>query len=118
MVLNVWPSDPVEQEKLARDLVAGRSEHQRVDLKSTLQLKPKRAVVEIVRDISAIANTDDDWGYIVVGAERGKIVGNVDSLSDENLDGTSATLSQCAHNYLDPVPRFRLVAFHERTART
>lgn len=109
----MWPNDPVEQEKLARDFVLGRSEHQRVDLKSTLHLEPKRAVVEMVRDISALANTDEDWSYIVIGAERGKVVGNVDCLSDANLERTSEKLSQVAHNYLDPVPRFRLVPLRE-----
>jgi len=109
----MWPSDPIEQEKLARDFVSGRAEHQRVDLKSTLSLEPKRAVVEMIRDISAIANTDEDWGYIVIGAERGQVVGRVDALSDANLERTSEKLTQVSHNYLDPVPRFRLVPFYD-----
>lgn len=109
----MWPTDPTEQEKLARGLVAGRAEHQRVDLKSTLLLDPKSAVVEMVRDISAIANTDEDFGYIVIGAVRGKVIGNVESLSEAHGEGTSEKLTQVAHNYLDPVPRFRLVTFHD-----
>jgi hypothetical protein len=109
----MWPTDPAEQQKLAVALVTGRSEHRRVDLKSTLSLEPRRAIVELIRDISAIANTDEDWGYIVVGAQRGKVIGNVEALSDANLERTSEKLSQCCHNYLDPIPPFRLVPLRD-----
>ena len=80
--------------------------------KFTLSLEPKQAV-EMMRDISAIANTVGVGGYIVIGAQRGTVVGRVDTLSAVHLERTSEKLTQVSHNYLDPVPRFRLVPFQD-----
>lgn len=76
-----------------------------------LSKRGKRDKVELAQLVIAIANSDaddlDDTGYIILGAERGKIVGGLPELSDS----TCAALIRALNNYVSPPARIEVKGF-------
>jgi hypothetical protein len=105
-------------EKLARRLISDGSEGPKLDFKLELHVDTVQQKVELAKDVSAIANTDDPWhfsnyGYIIIGAKPGKLVGGIDALSDEDADNFSARLTQTIAAYIAPPPSFHVVGFND-----
>jgi len=103
-------------EALIRRLVEQGTEGRKVDFKREFELgKGKHA--ELATDVSSIANTDDlahhdDFGYIILGAAKGSIVGGVAPL-DGNLDHIQAQISVIIRGYVAPVPSFSVQRFSD-----
>jgi hypothetical protein len=66
---------------LALRLVEGNSERGKVDFKRDLDLDTAAGKMEFCKDLSAIANSDDDrldgYGLIIIGAKPGTLLGGV-----------------------------------------
>lgn len=110
------PWDRRTLEERVRRMVSDQVETPKIDAKRSLDLSTKAAKVELVKDISAMANTDDgnhhdDHGFIIFGAEAGAIVGGVALLGAGKVDNTSASISQLIDQYLGPTPRIHLIGF-------
>jgi len=110
---------PQELEDLLRKLVSQGVEGPKVDFKRTLVLDEKDARAELAKDISSIANTDDDahlgdFGYIILGAEQGSLVGGVDVLAG-STDKLQARITDLLKELVGPLPQFSLVSFEDAT---
>jgi hypothetical protein len=107
-------------EDLARRLIRDGVEGAKVDFKEQLHLKTAAERGEFAKDLSAIANTDalahGNFGYIIVGARRGQLVGGVTAWSESSVDGFSAQLTSVAAEFVAPVPEFSLYAFDDADA--
>jgi hypothetical protein len=112
-----WSKDELEQ--MLRDAVATGVEFPKLDLKQALPLTTAAEKVELAKDVAAIANTDGEengyrgYGFIVLGASRGQLVGGVQSLSALKHDHTSAVVSQILTEYLGAVPAAHVFAFED-----
>jgi len=104
-------------EVLLRRLITQGAEGPKVDFKTTWSVADKAAQAELAKDVSSIANTDDeihlqDFGYIILGAQRGKIIGGISELSADP-DKLQAQLTDVIKNFVGPVPLFSIVAFED-----
>lgn len=110
---------PQELEALLRKLITQGAEGPKVDFKKTITLGDKPAQAELAKDISSIANTDDeahldDFGYVIIGAVRGTLVGGVSELSGD-IDKLQAQITDVIKGFVAPVPQFSLSAFDDDT---
>lgn len=108
---------PQQLEDLLRKLITQGAEGPKVDFKKSLTLGDKAAQAELAKDISSIANTDDeahldDFGYIILGAERGKLVGGVSELTGD-IDKLQSQITDVIKGFVGPVPQFSLSAFDD-----
>lgn len=108
---------PRELEALLRKLITQGAEGPKVDFKRTFTLGDKAAQAELAKDISSIANTDDeahldDFGYVILGAERGKLVGGVSELTGD-IDKLQAQITDVIKGFVGAVPQFSLSAFDD-----
>ncbi len=108
---------PQELESLLRRLITQGAEGPKVDFKKTFSVVDKSAQAELAKDISSIANTDDeahldDFGYIILGAERGQLLGGVGELAGD-IDKLQAQLTDLIKNFVGSVPQFSISAFHD-----
>ncbi|HKO49971.1 MAG TPA: ATP-binding protein [Polyangiaceae bacterium] len=98
-------------------LIEGRAERGKVDFKRDLALSTAAEKIEFCKDLSAIANTDDDrldgHGFIVIGAEPGVLRGGVTAWESGKADNFSASLTDLVKGYVAPVPVFSFVGFDE-----
>lgn len=106
-----------ELEAVLRRLIEHGAEGPKVDFKRTISFADKSTHAEFAKDLSSIANTDDDQhfgdsGYIILGAERGKLVGAVAELNGD-LDKLQSRVTDIVKGYLAPVPTFTIVAFDD-----
>lgn len=104
-------------EALLRRLVTEGPEGTKVDFKRALAITDKAAQAELAKDISSIANSDDevhldDFGYLILGAERGSVLGGVTELSGD-MDKLQARITDVIKNFTGPVPQFSLHAFED-----
>ncbi len=107
---------PQELETLLRKLIIQGAEGPKVDFKKGFTVD-KAAQAELAKDISSIANTDDefhldDFGYVILGAERGSLVGGVREL-EGNIDKLQAQVTDVMKNFVGPVPQFSITAFED-----
>lgn len=105
-----------ELEALLRRLIAGGAEGPKVDFKQAVKLDENAAQAELAKDVSSIANTDDevhldDHGYIILGAEGGKLAGCSDLGGDP--DKLQARVTDILKKYVGPVPQFSLCLFED-----
>lgn len=110
---------PKDLEDLARRLIEQGPEGHKVDFKVALNLSGNAEKAEFAKDVSSIANTDDevhldDFGYLIVGAKRNQLLGGVAELAG-NTDKLQADLTDVLKNFLLPVPSFSVVAFNDPT---
>lgn len=108
---------PQELEELLRRLVTQGAEGPKVDFKKMLSMVDKAAQAELAKDISSIANTDDeshldDFGYIILGAERGQLTGGVAELEGD-VDKLQAHITDLIKGFIGPVPQFTISAFED-----
>lgn len=108
-----------ELEALLRRVITQGPEGSKLDFKRTIDLDSNSARAELAKDVASIANTDDpqrfnDVGYIVLGAERGRIVGCPVLSSDS--DKLQARMTDLLKNYLSPLPHFSLAVYSDPVA--
>lgn len=109
----------VELEALLRRLIEQGAEGPKVDFKRAVSWADKAAQAELAKDLSSIANTDDethfeDFGYIILGAERGALLGGVVDLAGD-VDRLQAQVTDVIKGLLAPVPQFSICSFIDPT---
>lgn len=105
-----------ELEAVLRRLIMQGAEGPKVDFKSSLDLDNKAALAELAKDVSCVANTDDidhldDFGYLIIGAERGRLLGAPEFAGD--VDKLQARITDVIKNFVGPLPQFSVVAFQD-----
>lgn len=102
------------KEQLIRRLVQEGVEGGKIDFKRTIDLGNARGKAKLAKLVSAIINTDstveDEWGYIILGAEPGKLVGGFEELRSDNY---CAGISRAIQPYLDPPVRVEVWPFED-----
>lgn len=109
-----------ELERLALRLIDQGPEGLKIDFKRIVNLGTAAEKAEFAKDVSSIANADDeshldDYGFIIVGAERGTVLGGATDFAHDKVDSYQARLTDVLREWLAPVPSFSLVAFQEPT---
>lgn len=95
-----------ELEALLRRIILQRAEGPKVDFKRELTIADKAGQAELAKDLSSIANTDDDVhyddvGYVILGASPGSLTGSVTTLAGD-IDGLQARLTEVMGGFLAP----------------
>ena len=113
------PWNPEELELLLRSAVLQSVEGPKLDFKSKLSLDETASKESVAKDISALANTDDsgsfhDYGFLVLGAQRGRLIGGCSELASDHIDKTGAQLTQIIGGYISPTPNFYPVGFEDK----
>ncbi|MBI4703948.1 MAG: ATP-binding protein [Deltaproteobacteria bacterium] len=108
---------PAELEARARKLITEGVEGPKLDFKEKFPLRTAEEKTELAKDVSAIANTDDerlgDVGYVILGAKRGQLVGGIDSWKGTTADHFSAHLTDVLKERLAPVPQIHFIPFED-----
>jgi hypothetical protein len=106
-----------DYEAIVRRLIDEGAETDKVDFKRELPLEQKATKALLAKLASSLANSDseelDNYGYIILGAEKGRIVGGIDSLRDDQF---SASLLRGINVYLDPPLSLEIRTFSDREA--
>jgi hypothetical protein len=109
-----------DAQNLALRLIEGSSERGKVDFKRDIALDTPAGKIEFCKDLSAIANSDDErldgYGLIIIGATSGRLLGGVKAWETGKEDNFSASLTDIAKNYIAPVPLFSFAAFNDPSA--
>jgi hypothetical protein len=112
----ILPWSNVELEKLLRDFIAHGAETSKVDFKSEIETKTQEQKAELLKDISAIANTYDDenyrdYGFLIYGVKPRKIEGI--SKTEPDTDKFQNHIDQLLREYISPMPQIRIIGFEE-----
>lgn len=106
-----------DSEAIVRRLIDEGAETDKVDFKRELPLEQKATKALLAKLASSLANSDseelDNYGYIILGAEKGRIVGGIDSLRDDQF---GASLVRGINVYLDPPLSLEIRTFSDREA--
>ncbi len=107
----------IDFEATIRRLIDDGNEFDKVDFKSTFPLEDRIGKAKLAKLVSAIANTDgeqlDNYGYVILGAERRRICGGMDRLNDDNF---CAELARGINAYLDPPVPLQIKGYKDRSA--
>ncbi|USN87545.1 MAG: ATP-binding protein [Candidatus Nomurabacteria bacterium] len=103
-----------ELEALLRELISHGSEVSKVDFKLDLETKTAEQKAELLKDITAIANTYDDhnyndYGFLVYGVQSKTIVGVTNTETD--ADKLQNTIEQILKSYISPMPQVYVTSF-------
>jgi hypothetical protein len=105
------PWSLAELQALAERLVE-HGEAPKVDLKTSLDLSDIPAKAELLKDISAVANTfhhaNSNHGFLVLGAQTG---GLTYTSFDQSADHLQATIDELVKHYIEPFIHTRLYQF-------
>jgi hypothetical protein len=108
------PWDRASLEELLRELVS-RGEMSKVDLKSTFDVASTPAQGELLKDISAIANTYNhhyrNHGFIIFGCQNNKITCTA---FPGNEDHVQATIDDLVRHYVGPFVTTHLYIFNHK----
>ena len=111
--------NPEELEPLLREKITEGHEHNKLDFKRDLKLSVKEEKANLVRLVSAFANTYslefDDYGFLIFGVDREKraISFDVKAFREKGTDKLDAEIGQQLENYLYHSPTFQLMSFEE-----
>jgi hypothetical protein len=105
------PWDLAKLEELILELVP-KGEASKFDLKRSLDLSTAAAQAELLKDISAMANTYQhdlrNHGFIILGAANGAVSFTT---FPQNADHLQATIDELVKNYIEPFVHTRLYIF-------
>ncbi len=110
-----WSKD--ELEAVLRDILSHGVETAKVDAKTELDTATNEAKAELLKDISAIANTYGteyhDHGFLIYGATRGGITGIKQTETD--TDKLQSHLEQLLRTYVATMPQIYVIGFTDAT---
>lgn len=111
------PWTRTELEKILRELVAHGTEAAKVDFKAEIETSTPEQKAELLKDITAIANTYDetygDHGFLIYGVKTKVIVGI--KTTETDTDKLQNTAEQLLKSYISPMPQIYVVSFEEQT---
>lgn len=102
-----------ELEAILRELIAHGTEAAKVDFKSEIEAGTPEQKAELLKDITAIANTYDqnygDHGFLIYGVEGKTIVGIVKT--ESTTDKLQNTIEQLLKTYIAVMPQIYVIGF-------
>lgn len=111
----ILPWDNTKLEQLLRELIAHGTEAIKIDFKSELEIASDEQRAEVLKDITAIANSYDDsygdHGFIIYGVKTSGIVGV--SSTEKDADKLKNTIDQLLREYISPMPLAYVTSFTE-----
>ncbi len=116
--------DPKELEPFLLQRIAEGHELDKLDFKRELNFAANDEKANLVRLVSAFANTYsleyDDYGFLIFGVDKNtrSISQDIEILRTKGSDKLDSEISQLLEKYLFSVPRFQLMAFEERSIGT
>ena len=115
----ILPWDNSELEGLLQGVIAHGTEAAKVDFKAEVETSTSEQKAELLKDISAFANTYDgsyeDFGLLIYGVQRKEITGITRTESD--TDKLQNTIDQLLRTYISPMPQTRVVGFETSTGQ-
>jgi hypothetical protein len=109
----VLPWTNGELETLLQGLISHGTETAKIDFKAEIEICTPEQKTELLKDISAIANTYDenynDYGFLIYGINSKAIVGITQT--EQDTDKFQNTIEQLLKNYLTPMPQVYVVGF-------
>lgn len=113
----ILPWNSTELEKLLRDLIAHGTETAKVDFKAEIETGTPEQKAELLKDITAIANTYDesygDHGFLIYGVKAKAITGV--TATETDTDKFQNTVEQLLKTYISPMPQIYVVGFENTT---
>ena len=107
-----WDSNNTLKKLLHKIINIG--ETAKVDFKQELNIDTARNKAELLKDISAIANTHDpnyyNHGFILIGVKQNKIIGS-SFLEGVKVDDLQARIDELVKNYLAPFIKTHVMIF-------
>jgi hypothetical protein len=115
----ILPWDSCELEALLKDLVAHGTEAAKVDFKLEIEAKTPEQKADLLKDISAIANTYEkscgDHGFLIFGVKGREILGS--SQTEADSDKLQNHIEQLLRSYISPMPQIYLVGYVTQTGK-
>ncbi|HVX90934.1 MAG TPA: ATP-binding protein [Candidatus Paceibacterota bacterium] len=115
----ILPWNNGELEKLLRGLIAHGTETAKVDFKAEVETGTPEQKAELLKDITAVANTYDeangDHGFLIYGVKAKAIVGVATTETD--TDKFQNTIEQLLKTYVSPMPQIYVIGFEEPTGK-
>lgn len=107
-----WNND--ELKLLLENVIAHGIETSKIDFKTEVETSTQEQKAELLKDISAIANTYDnnnyrDHGFLVYGVKSKTITGI--SQTETDTDKFQNTIEQLLKTYISPMPQIYVIGF-------
>lgn len=113
LIQEILPWTNSELEALLQELISHGAETAKIDFKTEIETDTQEQKAELLKDISAIANTYDqnysDHGFLIYGVNTKSIAGITET--EQNTDKFQNTIEQLLKNYLTPMPQIYVVGF-------
>ncbi|NNM83936.1 ATP-binding protein [Candidatus Parcubacteria bacterium] len=114
---SILPWNNEDLKKVLLELIAHGAEAAKVDFKAELELVSLEQKAELLKDVTAMANSYDDsngdYGFIIYGVRAGKITGI--STTEIDTDKLQNTIDQLLKEYIAPMPLVYVLSFEETT---
>ena len=115
----ILPWDNDELRKLLEDLISHGTETAKVDFKAEIETTTPEHKAELLKDITAIANTYDDnyhdHGFLIYGIKTKVIIGITQT--EQNTDKFQNTIEQLLKTYISPMPQIYVESFETSTGQ-
>lgn len=112
---SILPWNNEELERVLREHIAHGTEASKVDFKLEIEFSTIEQKSELLKDVTAIANSydesNDDYGFIIYGVSAGKIIGT--SKTETNTDTFQNGIDQLLLEYVSPMPVVYVESFKE-----
>jgi hypothetical protein len=109
----ILPWDNEELQTLLQDLIAHGTEAAKIDFKTEIETATAEQKAELLKDITAIANSFDtnyaDHGMLIYGVKGKAIIGITQTESD--TDKLQSHIEEILKTYISPMPQIYVVAF-------
>lgn len=110
----ILPWENSELETMLLELISHGAETSKIDFKSELELNTPEQKAELLKDITAIANTYDaenydDHGFIIFGV-KAKVITGV-TQTETNTDKLQNTIDQLLRSNISPMPQVYVLGF-------
>jgi hypothetical protein len=113
----ILPWENKELEALLQSLIALGTETAKLDFKAEIETATPDQKAEILKDITAMANTYDennaDHGFLIYGV-KGKAVAGI-TQTEADTDKLQSHLEQILKTYISPMPQIYVVGFNAVT---
>ncbi|MCE1169000.1 MAG: ATP-binding protein [Sphingobacteriia bacterium] len=110
----ILPWDNDELKRLLEVLISHGTETSKVDFKAEIKITTPEEKSELLKDITAIANTHDEnnyggYGFLIYGVKAKSIVGITET--ETNTDKFQNNIEQLLKTYIAPMPSIYVLGF-------
>jgi hypothetical protein len=113
----IFAWNPEDLVKLLRELIAHGAEVTKADFKTELELASIDQKAELLKDVTAMANSyeesNGDHGFIIYGVKAGKVTGT--TATELDRDKLQNQIDLLLRENISPMPQVQVVQFEETT---